>query len=113
VPVEAVLFVSFFFGALLPAQEVQQIDLTAVRENRDSRATSAVIRRKEQERSSRCGESLAPTDIHPKEQISVILNVENYGKLPIVLPVGGSSSRKRLWLHCQLAAHGRSSRMAQ
>jgi hypothetical protein len=34
-------------------------------------------------------ESLAPTDIHPKEQISVIFKVENYGKLPIVLPVGG------------------------
>jgi hypothetical protein len=95
VPVEAVLFVNFFFGALLPVQEVQQIDLTTVRENRDSRAAG---------RSKNCDteegkralksvrgsvESLARTDIHPKEQISVIFKVENYGKLPIVLPVGG------------------------
>jgi hypothetical protein len=95
-PGKAVLFASFFFGALLSAQEVQQIDLTAVRENRDFRAATLG-------RSMNCGteegtralkavrvsvESLAPTDIHPKAQISVILKVENYGKLPIVLPVG-------------------------
>jgi hypothetical protein len=63
-PVKAVLFVSFFFGALLPAQEVQQIDLTAVRENRDSRQRRAdprtVIRRKEQERSRLCGDLWSP-----------------------------------------------------
>ncbi len=94
--VKAALFVSFFFGTLVSAQEVQRIDLTAVKENRDF--GSATLGR-----SMNCStdegtgtfkavrvsvESLAPTDIHPKQQISVILRVENYGKLPIVLPVG-------------------------
>jgi hypothetical protein len=95
-PVKAVLFVSFFFGALLSAQEVQQIDLTAVRENRDFRAPtlgrSMNCDTEEGTRALRAVrvsvESLAPTHIHPKEQISVILKVENYGKVPIVLPVG-------------------------
>ncbi len=94
-PVKAFAIVGFLLGALMSAQEVRRIDLTGAPENRDLQPV----------RSSKyliCGadeaktlgkavrvsvESLTPTDIHPTEQISAVLKVENSGQLSVVLPV--------------------------
>lgn len=95
-PVKRVIIVSFLLGTLSFCQEVQQIDLTGAPENRDLqpvRSAKYMICRTDGAKSARKAvrvsvESLTPTDIHPEEQISVVLRVENYGHLPVVLPVG-------------------------
>jgi hypothetical protein len=95
-PLKAVLIVGFLLGALSFGQEVRQIDLTGALENRDLQPISSgkyMIWRTNDAKSARKAvrvsvESLTPTDIHPEEQISVVLRVENYGHLPVVLPVG-------------------------
>lgn len=95
-PVKAVVILGFLLGGFSSAQEVQQIDLTRAQENRDLQpmksgkysicgADEATSARKAVRVSV---ESLTPTEIHPKELLSVMLRVENYGQLPVVLPVG-------------------------
>ncbi len=37
-------------------------------------------------------ESLSSTDIHPKEQVSVVLKIENDGDLPVIMRVGRDNS---------------------
>jgi hypothetical protein len=95
-PVNRVIIVSFLLGTLSFGQEVRQIDLTGAPENRDLqpvRSGKYMICRTDGAKSARKAvrvsvESVTPTDIHPEEQISVVLRVENYGHLPVVLPVG-------------------------
>jgi hypothetical protein len=95
-PVKPAIIVSFLLGALSFAQEVRQIDLTGVPENRETqpiRSGKNVICSTDDATSARTAvrvsvESLTPTDIHPKEQLSVVLRVENDGRLPLVLPLG-------------------------
>jgi len=96
-PVKPVLIVSFLLGTLSFSQEVRQIDLTGAPENRDMQPVRSgkymICATDEGKKSSRKAvrvsvESLTPTDIHPEEQISVVLRVENYGQLRVVLPVG-------------------------
>jgi hypothetical protein len=95
-PVKPVIIVSFLLGTLSFGQEVRQIDLTGALENRDLRPISSgkyMICHTNDAKSPRKAvrvsvESLTPTDIHPEEQISVVLRVENYGQLRVVLPVG-------------------------
>lgn len=94
-PVKSALIVSFLLGTLSFGQEVRQIDLSGAPENRDPRPVRSgryMICRTNDAGSARKAvrvsvESLTPTDIHPEEQISVVLRVENYGQLRVVLPV--------------------------
>jgi|HubBroStandDraft_4_1064222.scaffolds.fasta_scaffold153022_2 hypothetical protein len=95
-PAKRVIIATFLLGTFSFGQEVQQIDLTGAPENRDLqpvRSAKYMICRTDGAKSARKAvrvsvESLTPTDIHPEEQISVVLRVENYGRLPVVLPVG-------------------------
>jgi hypothetical protein len=92
---KAVLIVGFLLRVLSFGQEVRQIDLAGALENRDLQPMSSgkdMICRTNNAKSPRKAvqvsvESLTPTDIHPEEQISVVLRGENYGQLPVVLPV--------------------------
>src|SRR6266550_3476477 len=94
-PFKAVLIVGFFLSGFSFAQEVQQVNLTGPRHSSDSEAVASgkyMICGTDEARSVLKAvrvsvESLTPTDIHPKQQISVVLKVENYGRLPVVLPV--------------------------
>jgi hypothetical protein len=93
-PVKVILVVGFCLGAFSSAQEVRQIDLTGARENRDLEAVRSgnyIICGTDEAKSAPKAvrvsvESLSPTDIHPKEHLSVVLRVENYGQVPVVLP---------------------------
>ncbi len=93
--VKIVLIAGFLLGVFSSAQEVRRIDLTGAQENRDPQPMNSgkyLICGTDQAGSARKAvrvsvESLAPTDIHPKEQLSVVLRLENYGQLPVVLPV--------------------------
>src|SRR5579863_4781425 len=95
-PVKRVIIVSFLLGTLSFGQEVRQIDLAGAPENRYAqpvRSGKYMICRTNDARRARKAvqvsvESLTPTDIHPEEQISVELRVENHGELRVVLPVG-------------------------
>ena len=90
-----ILMVGFLLGTFSTAQEVRQIDLTGVRESIDSEAVASgnyMICGTDEARNAPKAvrvsvQSLTPTEIHPKQQISVVLRVENHGRLPVVLPV--------------------------
>ena len=93
-PFKTILIVGLL-GAFLSAQEVRQIDLRGVQERSDSEEVASgmyMICGTDDARSAQKAvrvsvESLAPTEIHPRQQISVVLRVENYGRLPVVFPV--------------------------
>lgn len=94
-PLKIVFIVSVFTGVFSSAQEVRRLDLTGVGESRDSRPISSARYMicgtedaKSTPRAVRVSvESLTPTDIHPRQQIFVLLKIENYGQVPVVLPV--------------------------
>jgi hypothetical protein len=94
-PVTALVIVSFFLSALSSAQEVRRINLPDVGESRDYRAVRSgkyMICDTQQARTARKAvrvsvESLTPTDIDPREQISVVFRVENCGQVSVILPV--------------------------
>jgi len=93
-PFKTILIVGLA-SAFLSAQEVRQIDLRGVQQRSNSEAVAAgkyMICGTDDARGAPKAvrvsvESLAPTDIHPRQQISVVLRVENYGRLPVVFPV--------------------------
>ncbi len=90
-----VLIVSLLLSAFSSAQEVRRITLPDVGESRYSGAVRSgkfMICDTEQARTARRAvrvsvESLTPTDIDPREQISVVFRVENYGQVSVILPV--------------------------
>jgi hypothetical protein len=94
-----IFFVVLSFGCVSAAQEIRQIDLTGVPE--DAFRTwipSYTYRICGTEKAKTAPgavrvsvESLVPTDIHPKEHLSVVLKVENSGLLPVELPVSGEA----------------------
>jgi hypothetical protein len=94
-PVTVLLIVSLLLSAFSSAQEVRRITLPNVGESRYSgaiRSGKFMICDTEQARTARKAvrvsvESLTPTDIDPREQISVVFRVENYGQVSIILPV--------------------------
>jgi len=93
--VKAVLIVSFFLGVFSSAQEIRRIDLTGVPQGNSMQVITsgkymicATDEAKSALKAVRVSvESLTPTNIHPRQQISVMLKVENHGQLPLVLPV--------------------------
>src|SRR5437870_728341 len=94
-PVKAVLIVGFFSGAFSSAQEVRRIDLTGVPQGNSMQVISSgkyMVCGTDEAKSALKAvrvsvESMAPTNIHPRQQISVVLKVENHGQLPLVLPI--------------------------
>jgi hypothetical protein len=93
-PFKTILIVGLV-GAFLSAQEVRKIDLRGVQQRSDSEAVASgkyMICGTDDARGAQKAvrvsvESLAPTDIHPSQQILVVLRVQNYGRLPVVFPV--------------------------
>lgn len=93
--VKTLLIVSFFFTAWSCAQNVRDIDVTGAPEKADPRLWSTygkyMICDTEEAKRSQRGvrvslRSLSPTTIHPLDLLSLLLKVENGGKLPVVLP---------------------------
>ena len=92
---KAVLIVSSFLGVFSSAQEIRRVDVTGVPQGNSMQVETSgkyMICGTDEAKSALKAvrvsvESLTPTNIHPRQQISVILKVENHGQLPFVLPV--------------------------
>lgn len=92
---KAAIIIGLLTGFFSVAQEVRQIDLSDIPQAFDYRTMPlgdylicGTTAAKDATRAVRVSvESLSPNDIHPKQQLSVTLKIENAGEAPVVLPV--------------------------
>jgi len=99
VPIKTVLIVIFLLGIFSSAQEIRRIDLSGFPQTFDPRTVASdhylICSSSDAKNAARAVrvsvESITPTDIQPKQMLSVILKVENDGLLPVILPVSPDS----------------------